>query len=367
MSEIAKINHQKIKLLFEQARFKELIFFIRSLSHDEFLGVSSIKFELISMLSMGCESQALKRFKHYKSSYNFDKNFIKLFKRFLSRDSLNDQVSQVIDSSRETLNVYLSIKSPPSYVDHISTFENIVLISNSSSFSFSEEEKELLRRMHKPLFVYLNIGNPSIAQIRDQIYPTEASELLIGGHHHVVDSSSKLIFAPYRQSNFLGCLVRVNNRFQKLWYGDLKSKAADANPGINIFEFEEALLIDSLYPLSTYRDSNNKLHKRIPSIGWMATTFLDAVIESCCDAGSRLWLAGFSLTPTYIFHVAGNLQQHDFAFEKQTLERRFSYQKIAWLGSQSTQAKEMNAGEHLKAYGFRGQQLSKFLRSRGRI
>ena len=144
-------------------------------------------------------------------------------------------------------------------------------------------------------------------------------------------------------------------------------KAAEANPRINISELEEALLIDSLYPLSTFRDSNQILRKRIPSIGWMALTLLDAVVESCCDPTSRLWLAGFSLTPTYIFHVAGNLQQHDFSFEKKALERRFSQQKITSLGSTSKGFKEMNAQQHLNKYGFRGQQLSKYLRNKGII
>ena len=212
--------------------------------------------------------------------------------------------------------------------------------------------------------MFILILNPSISDIRDQIYGPDAAELLIGGHHHVVDSASKLIFSPYEKSHFLGCLVRVNNRFQCLWHKSLKLKAAEANPRINISELEEALLIDSLYPLSTFRDSNQMLRKRIPSIGWMATTLLDAVVESCCDPMSRLWLAGFSLTPTYIFHVAGNLQQHDFSFEKKVLDRRYSQQNIISLGSTSKGLAEMNAQQHLNKYGFQGQQLSKYLRKK---
>ena len=246
-------------------------------------------------------------------------------------------------------------------------FQNIVVISNSSNLSFSGKEKSLLRGLSNPLFVYLNIGNPSVADIRDEIYGSDVAELLIGGHHHVVDSDSRLIFSPHKKSFFLGCLVRVNNRFQRLWHDSLALKTAEANPGINVFELDEALLIDSLYPLSTYYDSSKVLRKRIPSIGWIATTLLDAIIESKSDATSRLWMAGFSLTPAYIFHVAGNLQQHDFSFEKKALDCRLSQKKISSLGSISLESIEMNAQQHLKKYGFQGQQLSKHMRSNSSI
>ena len=154
-------------------------------------------------------------------------------------------------------------------------------------------------------------------------------------------------------------MARVNNRFQCLWYDDLRIRAAEANSGISITELEEALLIDSLYPLSTYRDTDKVLRKRIPSIGWMATTFLDAVIQSRCDAKSRLWLAGFSLTPSYIFNVAGNLQQHDFSFEKQALDCRLSLGRVSSIGSLSRDSREMTAEQHLHHYGVEGQQFWK--------
>ena len=367
MGEITESNYQKIKTLFEQGEFKNVINLSRSLGAEASKNVSIVKLELVSLLSIGRERQALRLFKKYKLRLDFGKEFKSLFKRFVRRDSLSHQVDQVIKSNREILGVYFSKKSPSWYVSKISTYQNIILISNSSAFSLSDDEKLLLRSLPKSLFVYLNIGNPSIADIRDQIYGPDAAELLIGGHHHVVDSASNLIFVPYKKSHFLGCLVRVNSRFQRLWYESLKIKADEANLGINFSELEEALLIDSLYPLSTFRDSNNGFRKRIPSIGWMATTFLDAVIESRCDAESRLWLAGFSLTPTYIFHVAGNLQQHDFSFEKKALDRRFSQKKVSLLGSVSCESREMNAEQHLYEYGFRGQQLSQYLRLKGLI
>ena len=159
----------------------------------------------------------------------------------------------------------------------------------------------------------------------------------------------------------------MNNRFQHLWYESLAAKAVNANPEIRISELDECLLVDSLYPLSTYRDKKGVLRKRIPSVGWIVIALLDAVLKSRCEKGSRLWLAGFSLTPSYIFHAAGNLQQHDFSFEKKALEYRFASDKIFQIGSISADSKEMNAHQHLQAYGFRGQQLSKYLRDRGRI
>ena len=334
---------------------------------DAHLDAPQAKLELISLLTAGRERRALSLLKKYSSEFDFGKDFIAVFKRYVHREKLSSQVSQVIHSSREVLEVFFAKKGVSWYVDKISEYHNIVVISNSSSLSFSDEEKSLLRGLSKPLFVYLNIGNPSVASIRNEIYGSEVAELLIGGHHHVVDSESKLIFSPHESSDFVGCLVRVNNRFQRLWYESLAAKAANANPEIHISELDECLLIDSLYPLSTYRDTNNVLRKRIPSVGWIVIALLDALLKSRSEKGSRLWLAGFSLTPSYIFHAVGNLQQHDFSFEKKALEYRFACGKIFRLGSISAYCKEMNAHQHLQAHGFRGQQLSKYLRDGGQI
>ena len=334
---------------------------------DVHLGVAEAKLELVSLLSEGRERKALSLLKKYGTRLDFDKDFIEIFKRYVHREKLSSQVDQVIHSSREVLEVYFAKKRASWYVDKISEYKNIIVISNSSTLSFSAKEKSLLRSLQKPLFVYLNIGNPSVASVRRQIYGSEVAELLIGGHHHVVDSESRLIFSPYAKSSFLGCLVRVNNRFQRLWYDGLAARAAKANPGINISELNESLLIDSLYPLSTYRDANRVLRKRIPSIGWIVIALLDAVLKSRCEKGSCLWLAGFSLTPAYIFNAAGNLQQHDFSFEKKALDHRFSHKNVFRLGSVSPGCRELNAAQHLQKYGFCGQQLSKYLRDKGKI
>jgi len=363
VGEIKDFHFQQFNNLFVRGQFRDLISLRKSLGGTP-PSVFIAKLELISLLSLGKERRALKLLIKYSSQFNFGDDFIALFKRFVFRDSLNAQINHTIHSNREVLEVYFSKKSTPSYIDKISRFENIVVISNNSNLLFSDKEKSLLRGLSKPLFVYLNIGNPSVADIRDEIYGSDVAELLIGGHHHVVDADSKLIFTPYDKSFFLGCLVRVNSRFQRLWHERLALKAVESNFGINFFELDEALLIDSLYPLSTYYDSANALRKRIPSIGWMALTLLDAIIQSKSGARARLWMAGFSLTPAYVFHVAGNLQQHDFSFEKQALEFRLSQKEISSLGSISSEAIEMNAQQHLERYGFQGQQLSKFMRSK---
>ena len=367
MPSIDKLNINKLKSLFNQSYFADLFDLSQFLAPDLPPSSAAAKLELISLLSSGRERQALKLLRIYDSAFDFGKDFTSIFKRYVRRERLSSQVSQAICSSREVLEVLFEKKYTSWYIDQISTFRNIVVFSNSSALSFSDKEKSLLRELKNPLFVYLNIGNPSVASIRHEIYGSEVAELLIGGHHHVVDSESKLIFSPYEKSNFLGCLVRVNNRFQRLWYNDLAVKAAKANPGIRIAELDESLLIDSLYPLSTYRDKNRVLRKRIPSIGWIVVALFDAVLRSRCDRGSRLWLAGFSLTPAYIFNAVGNLQQHDFAFEKKALDYRFSCEKIFRLGSICPDCSEMNAYQHLQEYGFRGQQLSKYLRDNSQI
>ena len=95
--------------------------------------------------------------------------------------------------------------------------------------------------------------------------------------------------------------MRVNNRFQKLWYDELCHKATQVNPKIQFFEFEESLLIDSNYPLSTYRASDGSLKRRIPSIGWLVISLLDSISAFNSNYSPKLWLGGFSLNPGYIF------------------------------------------------------------------
>ena len=112
--------------------------------------------------------------------------------------------------SRQILGADLEKRRPESdYLDELSGFTNVVLISNSSTLRFSEHDKDVMCAMEKPLFVYFNIGNPLLLAERESFYGSEAAELLIGGHHHVVDADSRLLFSPSEKHRFVGCLVRV--------------------------------------------------------------------------------------------------------------------------------------------------------------
>ena len=180
MPSIDKLNIHKLKSLFNQGYFADLVDPSRFLKPDLPSSSATAKLELISLLSLGRERQALKLLRIYDSTFDFGKDFTSIFKRYVRRERLSSQVSQVIQSSREVLEVFFEKKYTSWYVNQISTFRNIVVFSNSSALSFSDKEKSLLRELKNPLFVYLNIGNPSVASIRHEIYGSEVAELLIG-------------------------------------------------------------------------------------------------------------------------------------------------------------------------------------------
>ena len=83
MGEITESNYQKIKTLFEQGEFKNVINLSHSLGAEASKNVSIVKLELVSLLSIGRERQALRLFKKYKLRLNFGKEFESLFKRFV--------------------------------------------------------------------------------------------------------------------------------------------------------------------------------------------------------------------------------------------------------------------------------------------
>ena len=359
--------NDKTEALFRLGKFSELKKLCRKYRRRNFFSNKVFRLELISLLCLNKDQKAWSLFNEFDGKSVFSDDFSQLLKRYVRRKSFQPQVEPVISSTRDLLLVSFLKKESPSYVRKILDFKNIILISNSTAWRFSPGEMTALKQLEKPLFVYLNIGNPAIVSLRDQFYNDNASELLIGGHHHVVDKDSKLFFEPYSYSKFLGCIVRVNNRFQRLWYGELCRKAALVNPEIQFFEFEESLLIESSYLLSTYRASDGSLKKRIPSIGWLAISLIDSICSLDSNASSKLWLAGFSLNPSYIFRASGNLQQHDFSFEKEALEYRLSKKQFSSIGTFDFSLEELSSFAQVNRLGSERIQLSHHLRKNNLI
>ena len=145
MNNINQFDSKQFNFLFDQGRFEDLINLRQSLGPDVLISASIVKLELISLLTIGQERKALKLFKKYKSQLELGSDFIEIFKRYVRREELSVQVDQVILSNREVLEVSFSKKPVSWYISQISNYQNIVLISNSSTLSFSDEEKALLQ------------------------------------------------------------------------------------------------------------------------------------------------------------------------------------------------------------------------------
>lgn len=357
-----KIFYEHLEDLYRIGNYKKLVRLCRRYRLSKCFSERVSRLEIISLLVLEKENKAWNLFKSLGGKSVFSYDFSKLLRRYVFRKSLEPQVEKVVSTTRDLLRVSFLKKTPPPYVEKISKFSDIILLSNSTSWRFSHSEIELLKHLENPLFVYLNIGNPVIASLRDQFYNERSSELLIGGHHHVVDKDSELLFTPYSYEKFLGCIVRVNNKFQKLWHEELCHKAELVNPKIQFFEFEESLLIESSYPLSTYRASDRSLKKRIPSIGWLAISLLDSISFFNSNASPKLWLGGFSLNPGYIFRASGNLQQHDFPFEKQALAYRSLKNQCSSIGSFDLDLEELSSLSQVNSMYGKRVQLSYYLR-----
>ena len=321
---------------------------------------------LVNLLTSGEIDLARNYYFKNKKISSLDPDFDFLISRYFDSKSLSDESKSAIAFTRDLLQVSHSKSRPPSYISVLEDFKNIIVVSNNSLLRFEKQEQFLLKNLEKPLFIYLNIGNSSICEIRNKFYNVNTKEILVGGHHHIVDSEHKLFFKPFSEKSFLGCLVRVNSRFQKLWFNELRHKAMHANPSIDFFEIKETLLIESAYPFSVYQDKN-KLKKRIPTIGWLIIALLDSISSSSVNDGPNIWLAGFSLSPSYIFQASGNMQQHDFCLEKETLKYRLLQKSFNTVGIVLSNQSEISTQQQLNASCPGRIQLSKHLRENGAI
>ena len=191
----------------------------------------------------------------------------------------------------------------------------------------------------RPLFVYFNIGNPALCQVREEFYPASAAELLIGSYQHVVDESHHLIFQPLMGHRFLGCWMRIERQWHADWRNVWRDAFDHANPGFRHRELKETLLIESLYPLSLASVRPGDSVKRIPTIGAIALALADALREQPGSLLRSVWAAGFSLSPSYIFEACFGIYLHDFPFEALALESRIANGTVQSLARQICSAR----------------------------
>ena len=95
-------------------------------------------------------------------------------------------------------------------MDELTSFTDLILVSNGPSPYISSEQKRCMLAMKSPLFVCLfvcfNIGTPLSSRSREEFYPDSAAELLMGSSQHVIDGGNCLIFQPLKVRRFFGLL-----------------------------------------------------------------------------------------------------------------------------------------------------------------
>ena len=216
--------------------------------------------------------------------------------------------------------------------------------------------------MKRPLFVYFNIGNPILSHSREEFYPDSAAELLMGSYQHVVDGDHRLIFQPLKGHHFLGCWMRIERKWHADWRNLWKDAFDHANPDVMCRELKETLLIEALYPLSLASAHPGDSAKRVPTIGAIALALADALLDKPGSSLRRVWAAGFSLCPSYIFESCFGISLHDFPFEQLALESRVAKGTVQIIGSTGSALPEPGARTHLSRAGLTTEKLNRSLR-----
>lgn len=275
------------------------------------------------------------------------KDFAK-YTRFLDQEKLSTQARQAIVATRAALHDFF--RPDPSSRIPISNpgeFSDYILVSNNSTLQLGDDDLAAIAKMTRPVFVYLNSGNPVFCSLRSQFWHPGCSEILYGKTLHVAGPDGKLLFQPYSQESFLGCLFLIEG--VQDWFNDFSA----INHGAS-FSFVNQIndIIKDGYP-RTHFFVRNRRKRRAPSMGWYALALFDAIASFFAGAAQssrnqapasspRLWMAGFTLSPSYIFEVAKS-ELHDHVFERAALVERRMEQSIADIGNTSETAAEVGA------------------------
>ena len=316
-----------------------------------------------SLLVLGREGKAKSFLESCRDFLDSFPGYIAMLDRYFARFEIFYGLEESLQELRNRLcHEFVYGDSDASFIADLSSFTDIILVSNSLDIAFSDEEKRCMLAMKRPLFVYFNIGNPALCQVREEFYPASAAELLIGSYQHVVDESHHLIFQPLMGHRFLGCWMRIERQWHADWRNVWKDAFDHANPDVRHRELKETLLIESLYPLSLATVRPGDSVKRIPTIGAIALALADALREHPASLLRSVWAAGFSLSPSYIFEACFGINLHDFPFEALALESRIANGTVRMIGSTDSARPESGARKHLSSAGLSVEKLNRSLR-----
>ena len=348
---------------FEKGKRRKLISLSRFLGSKDIFDPLIVKREIISLLVIGKEGLARKRLESLKQENVFSAAQRFVLERYLDRASLSAEAEHFIAELRGRLVDHLELSSRLSgYLAGLASFSDIIVVSNSAGLSFSQAEKQCLLAMERPLFVYLNIGNPLLCVARGDFYCPSAAEVVIGSYQHVVGFDHGLIFRPMEGHQFLGCLMRVEKKWYDEWRGAWKNAFAHANPHVQCQELKEVSLVESLYPLSLASADCELPLKRVPTIGAIALALADGLRAVSGSSVSRVWAAGLSMSASYIFEACFGISLHDFPFEKLVLESRLSSGLVRSIGSVDQASPELGARQHMLTAGQSVAKLNSVLR-----
>jgi hypothetical protein len=322
-----------------------------------------LRYAINSLLVLGREEKAKALVSNYRDSLSSVPSYLSMLDRYLERRSIFPGLEESLyELKNRLLHEFIIGKSSASFIEELSSFTDIVLVSNSPSLAFSGEEKRCMLAMKRPLFVYFNIGNPILSRSREEFYSDSAAELVVGSYQHVVDEDHRLIFQPLKGHRFLGCWMRIERQWHADWRNIWKDAFDHANPGVICRELKEALLIEAFYPLSLASVRPGDSVKRVPTIGAIALALADALLDQPGSLLRRVWAAGFSLSPSYIFEACFGISLHDFPFEQLALEARVAKGTVRIIGSTDPAQPEPGARKHMLMAGLSVEKLNRYLR-----
>ena len=177
-----------------------------------------VRHEINSLLVLGDETAAKNLFDSFRASDIFDSNYVAMLELYFARHRQGFRVDDILLDLRERLiDVIGKDLASSSYLSRLMPFSDIVLISNSVGLSLSEAEKQCLLAMKRPLFVYFNVGNPTLCAGRSGFYCPSAAEVVLGSYQHAVGADHRLIFQALHGHEFLGCIMRIEQKWCIEW------------------------------------------------------------------------------------------------------------------------------------------------------
>jgi tetratricopeptide (TPR) repeat protein len=309
---------------------------------------------LPSLIILDRENEAAALLSKAKSLYNNkdQPELLSKLDRYLNSGLLKQEAERCIYDTRERLHSLFS-KAPSCLPAlEILNHSDYILLANNSTLEFDEADCNLIRKMPSPLFVYSNIGNPTFCNSRDLFWHEGCSELLYGRTQHVASTEGRLVFRPFDPNRFLGCF------FIKEGNPDWLSRFSSINSPLQAFVADEInKTIRDCYPESYFVERSSRAKRlRAPSMGWYAVSLFEALSTFAStprgiELGStgsqpRVWTAGFTLSPSYIFEVVAS-ELHDHTFEKAALNYRSENGLTRSIGYTNCLAKELGQPELL--------------------